>query len=288
MKFPSFAMSLTFTVVSSMLSLAAPSQADPQVRIYDHERVTLAPGTKLEPGHMQHLVTLVQPPQIKNGIRHVEYKLSSSDGREFAAVHHREDGRDGVTGHVEVRDTKSGKAVKWQMFPSGFRQVCHDGTTIDVVAENQGRQVYMSHPGSKTMVIDYDATKTPAEREHLEAAASVVVHNWCPIDQAHRGALAAAHHAGNVDLGVSEKSFLSFFTHTIPSFFGSIGKKMCSMPAAGKTAVCAAGGAVAGLGSAAIVMSATDGAAKTAAKKVGTSVGMLAFGGCGAAFASCH
>jgi hypothetical protein len=287
MKFPSIAISLT--LVSSLLGLSAPSQAAPETRIYDHEGAKLSAGTKLEPGHTQHLVTLLKPPEIKNGIRHVEYKLSSSDGREFTAIHHREDGRDGVSGHIEVRDAKSGKTVKWQLYPAGFRQVCHDGTAIDVVAANQGRQVYMSHPGEKTLVMDYDAAKAPADRERLEAAASVVVHKWCPMDEAHRSALAAAHQAGNADLGVSEKSFLSFFTHTIPSFFSSIGKKMCSMPAAGKTAVCATGGAVAGLGTAVAIVSATDGAAKTAAKAAGTSVGMAAFGGCGTAFATqCH
>jgi hypothetical protein len=279
----------TVSYLMSMAGLAA-AAPPPAVRIYDHDRHDLTVGAKLEPGRVQHTVTLAKPLLIQNGVRHAEYNLTSSDGRQFTAVHHMEDGRDGVTGHIEARDVKSGKTVRWQIYPDRFQQVCHDGSTIDVTAENEGRQVYMAHSGGQVMGLDYDAAKTPEERERLRMAGVIVTRNWCQMDDAHRVALAAAHHTGHMDFGTADKNaFTHFFTHDIPSFFST---QVCGLPTGAKAALCGVGaagaGVVAGLLTAKIISAAGARPKPKLVKGVGTGVAVAAFGGCGDAFTHCH
>src|SRR5438270_11409655 len=102
---------LATATVAFCMTLAGRADAGPppEVRIFDHGRQEMVPGHLFVAGRLQHTVTLARPIQIHDGIRHAEYDMVSSGGRKFAAIHHREDGRDGTTGRIEVRDSASGK-----------------------------------------------------------------------------------------------------------------------------------------------------------------------------------
>ncbi len=260
MTFIRCSLALTLSGILSLLCCGLPLHsalaAPAQVRLYDYHRHDLVDGGKPEPGRVQHVLTVTKPPLSQNGVRHVEYALTSASGRRFSAVHHREDGRDGTTGHIEVRDERSGKTVRWQVYADRFQQTCHDGTTIDVIGDDATHRLAFGHSSDQVFILDYDAPKTEAEREHMLTRAALAVERWCPIDEEHRAALAAAHHAGIVDLGASQKSFGSFFSsignsikhtftsaaQTVGNFMANVGKTVCNAGSTVRSAVCGVAG----------------------------------------------